>query len=145
MKKCETEEKWELDYNKFHALKDMKHSQADGYVFKLNFFVFGHKDVHVLLSPTDKPNIENGYTKDMSAYEIVIGGFGGARHVIRKTFEDDDLFEKVQLKDLVSEEKQTRVLIQLRNGIYGFCFCCFFQFQNLLRGTYIFFLFSKIE
>jgi len=114
-KKCETEETWELAYKKFHALKDLKHSQAEGYIFKLNFFIFGHKEVHVLLSPTDKPNIENGYTKDQSAYEVIVGGYGGARHVIRKTVEDDDLFEKVQIKDLVPEEKQTRVLIQLRN------------------------------
>lgn len=127
VKKCETEETWELQYNKFHALKDIKNSQADGYVFKLNFFIFGHKEVHVLLSPTDKPNIENGYTKDQSAYEVIVGGYGGARHVIRKTVEDDDLFEKVQLKDLVSEEKQTRVLIQLRNGL-----CDFFIFFALL-------------
>lgn len=118
MKKCEYEEAWELSYNKFHALKDLKHSQADGYVAKLNFFIFGNKEVHVLLSPTDKPDVVNGYTLGVSAYEVIIGGYGGARHVIRKTREDDDLFEKVQLKDLVPEEKQTRVLIQLRNGLF---------------------------
>lgn len=135
MKKCETEETWELQYNKFHALKDIKNSQADGYVFKLNFFIFGHKEVHVLLSPTDKPNIENGYTKDQSAYEVIIGGYGGARHVIRKTVEDDDLFEKVQLKDLVSEEKQTRVLIQLTNDGLLEVFVGEFQYKPFIKAV----------
>lgn len=65
VKKCETEETWELEYNKFHELKSLKNSQADGYVFKLNFFVFGEKEMHVLLSSTEKPNIEKE-----SAYEI---------------------------------------------------------------------------
>lgn len=65
VKKCETEETWELDYNKFHELATFKNSQADGYAFKLNFFVHGQKEVHILLSSTEKPNIE----KD-SAYEI---------------------------------------------------------------------------
>lgn len=134
MKKCKVEEKWELDYNKFHALKDLKYSQADGYVFKLNFFVFGNKEVHVLLSPTDEPHIENGFTKATSAYEVIIGGYGGARHVIRKTAEDDDLFEKVQLKDLVPENKQTRVLIQLRNDGLLEVFVGELQYKPLIKA-----------
>lgn len=65
MKKCDTEETWELEYQKFHELKSFKYSQADGYLFKLNFFVHGEKEVHILLSSIEKPNIE----KD-AAYEI---------------------------------------------------------------------------
>lgn len=148
MKKCETEETWELNYNKFHALKDLKNSQAEGYVFKLNFFIFGNKEVHVLLSPTDKLKVENGYTKDQSAYEVIVGGYGGARHVIRKTLEDDDLFEKVQIKDLVPEEKQTRVLMQLRNGLCGFSSCLFCpsnaNFYRIIFVTVSFFNFRRI-
>lgn len=63
--KCTVEETWELEYNKFHELKSFKNSQADGYLFKLNFFVHGKKEVHILLSATEKPNIEKE-----SAYEI---------------------------------------------------------------------------
>lgn len=63
--KCQTEETWELQYNKFHELKSLKNSQVDGYLFKLNFFIFGEKEVHILLSSTEKPNIETE-----SAYEI---------------------------------------------------------------------------
>lgn len=48
---------------------------------------------------------------------LVIAGYGGTRQVIRKTVEGDDLFEKVQLKDLISEEKQSRVLIQMTTGL----------------------------
>lgn len=47
----------------------------------------------------------------------MIGGYGGTRQVIRKTVEGDDLFEKVQLKDLISEENQSRVLIQMTKGL----------------------------
>lgn len=65
MKKCDTEEAWELEYNKFHELKSFKNSQADGYLFKLNFFVYGQKEVHILLATTENPNIE-----EESAYEI---------------------------------------------------------------------------
>lgn len=65
MKKCETEETWELEYNKFHELKSFKNSQADGYLFKLNFFVHGEKEAHILLSSIENPNIEKN-----SAYEI---------------------------------------------------------------------------
>lgn len=46
----------------------------------------------------------------------MIGGYGGTRQVIRKTVEGDDLFEKVQLKDLISESQQSRVLIQMTKG-----------------------------
>lgn len=63
--KCESEEAWELEYNKFHEISKLKNSQAEDYLFKLNFFVFGVKDVHVLLSSTEKPNIEKE-----AAYEI---------------------------------------------------------------------------
>lgn len=46
----------------------------------------------------------------------MIGGYGGTRQVIRKTLEGDDLFEKIQLKDLISDRQQSRVLIQMTNG-----------------------------
>lgn len=46
---------------------------------------------------------------------VVIGGYGNTQIVIRKTAEDE-LFEKVQLKDLLSETHQTRVLVQMTKG-----------------------------
>lgn len=46
----------------------------------------------------------------------MIGGYGGTRQVIRRTVEGDDLFEKVQLKDLISDSQQERVLIQMTKG-----------------------------
>lgn len=46
----------------------------------------------------------------------MLAGYGGTRQVIRKTVEGDDLFEKVQLKDLISDEQQHRVLIQMNKG-----------------------------
>lgn len=46
----------------------------------------------------------------------MIGGYGGTRQVIRRTIEGDDLFEKVQLKDLISDSQQERVLIQMTKG-----------------------------
>lgn len=49
----------------------------------------------------------------------VIAGYGGTRQVIRKTVEGDELFEKVQLKDLISEEHQNRVLIQMTKGLFN--------------------------
>lgn len=49
---------------------------------------------------------------------LVIGGYGGTRQVIRKTVEGDDLFEKVQLKELIPADKQTRVLIQMTTGSF---------------------------
>lgn len=63
--KCITEEAWELEYNTFHELKSFKNSETDGYLFKLNLLIFGQKEVHILLSATEKPNIEKE-----SAYEI---------------------------------------------------------------------------
>lgn len=65
MKKCEIEETWELEYNKFHELKTMKNTQSEKYLFKINFFVYGQKEVHILLSATEKPDIEKE-----AAYEI---------------------------------------------------------------------------
>lgn len=65
MSKCETEETWELEYKTFHDLKSFKNSQADGYLFKLNFFIYGQKEVHILLSNTKNPVIDQE-----SAYEI---------------------------------------------------------------------------
>lgn len=49
----------------------------------------------------------------------VLGGYGGTRQVIRKTVEGDDLFERVQLKDLISEDTQERVLIQMTKGSFS--------------------------
>lgn len=63
--KCEIEETWELEYKKFHEIKNIKNSQADGYLFRLQFLVYGQKEVHVLLSSTEKADLE----KDV-AYEI---------------------------------------------------------------------------
>lgn len=65
MGKCQTEESWELNFTKFHDVTTIKNSQADGYLFKLNLFVFAQREVHILLSATEKPDIEKE-----SAYEI---------------------------------------------------------------------------
>lgn len=46
---------------------------------------------------------------------VVIGGWGNTRQAIRKTT-DDDIFEQVQLRNLISEAKQTRVLVQMTPG-----------------------------
>lgn len=61
----------------------------------------------------------------------MIAGYGGTRQVIRKTVEGDDLFERVQLKDLISEDEQKRVLIQMTKGMI----CLFVKklnFPNIL-------------
>jgi len=65
------------------------------------------KDIHILLSDRKGIDVE----KD-AAYEIVIGGWGNTRQVLRKTT-DDDIFEKIELRNLVAENKQTRVLIKM--------------------------------
>lgn len=65
MKKCETEEAWELDYKKYHEIKTLKNTQFEGYLFRMNFLVYGQREVHVLLSATEKPDIDKE-----AAYEI---------------------------------------------------------------------------
>lgn len=52
----------------------------------------------------------------MHFFFSVIGGYGNTRQIIRKTA-GDELFEKVQLKDLITPDQPTRVLIQLSKGI----------------------------
>lgn len=47
----------------------------------------------------------------------VIGGWGNTRHVIKKTT-DDDVFEKLQLPELLTEEKQTKVVVQMTQGLF---------------------------
>lgn len=47
---------------------------------------------------------------------LVIGGYGNTRQIIRKTA-GDELFEKVQLRDLITLDQPTRILIQMTNGI----------------------------
>lgn len=49
-------------------------------------------------------------------FVLVVGGWGNTRQVIRKTIESEEIFEKIQLKDLVSEEQQTRIMIQMTKG-----------------------------
>lgn len=49
-------------------------------------------------------------------FVLVVGGWGNTRQVIRKTIESDEIFEKIQLKDLVSQEQQTRIMIQMTKG-----------------------------
>lgn len=46
----------------------------------------------------------------------VIGGWGNTRHVIKKTT-DDDVFEKLQLPELLTEDKQTKVVVQMTQGL----------------------------
>lgn len=65
VKKCEIEEAWELEYKKFHEIKTLKNTQSEGYLFKMNFLVYGQREVHVLLSATEKPDIDKE-----AAYEI---------------------------------------------------------------------------
>lgn len=50
----------------------------------------------------------------MNAFAVV-GGWGNTRQVIRKTT-DDDIFERVQLRNLVASDKQTRILLQMTLG-----------------------------
>lgn len=65
VKKCQYEEQWEHKYTKYHALSELKNTQAEGYLFRLPLLVYGPKDVHILLSETENVDSE----KD-PAYEI---------------------------------------------------------------------------
>lgn len=65
VKKCKWEEKWEHLYNEYHVISELKNTQAEGYVFRLEMLVYGSKDVHILLS--DKKDVD--IDKD-AAYEI---------------------------------------------------------------------------
>lgn len=58
-------ESYELEYKSFHLIENLKYNHADGYLFKLNFFVFGRKESHLLLSETEESNVEA-----KPAYEI---------------------------------------------------------------------------
>lgn len=131
-------ESYELDYKTFHSLESLKNSHADGYRFSLSFLVFGDREVHVLLAESEqanaeaKPAYEIGscrvsialFTRSMRSFSsicfclcwlAVIGGYGNTHILVRKTV-GDDVFEKVQLKDLLSTRHQTRVLIRMTNG-----------------------------
>jgi len=107
--KCKYEEHWENDYKTFHALSDFN-TQAEGYQFKVHFYAHGSQDVHVVLSATDKPNLE----KD-SVYEIIIGGWKNTRHVIRRK-KGEEVLEELHLPELLLENKQSKFLIQLTNN-----------------------------
>lgn len=65
-------------------------------------------------------------------FPTVIGGYGNTRQIIRKTLEGDDLFEKVQLKDLLSADGQTRIMIQMTKDGLLEVFVGDFQYKPII-------------
>jgi len=105
--KCKWYEAWENEYKQFHKLSDIKDSQADGYLVKLPLYVFGARDAHIVLSATDKPNWEAD-----NVYEIVIGAQKNTVQLLRRK-RGEELVQEVKLPNLLSEKKQTKVVVQL--------------------------------
>lgn len=64
MENCKFEEQWENKYTKFHEVSEIA-TQDENYHFNLEFYAYGGRDVHVLLSTIPKPDDGNG-----TAYEI---------------------------------------------------------------------------
>lgn len=58
---------------------------------------------------------EFNHKRSLTIVFSVIGGWGNTRQVIRRT-PIDEIFENVQLNNLLTEGKQTRVLIQMTPG-----------------------------
>lgn len=65
-------------YEKWLKLSDIEHIQPAGFIVRLPFFVQGSSNAHMIFSPVQYPSLNE------NVYEILIGGFGNTRIVIRK-------------------------------------------------------------
>lgn len=70
VKKCQWEEKWERLYNEYHVISDLKNTNAEGYLFRLEMLVHGSKDVHILLSDKKDVNIDKDPAYEIGEYRL---------------------------------------------------------------------------
>lgn len=51
----------DYDYKQFIPLKQIRHSQPEGYLARIVFYLQGSRDGHILFSVNDHPNYERDY------------------------------------------------------------------------------------
>ena len=103
---CKHYEKSKYEYTDFFNISDVRGSQPEGYLIRFPFKAYAGRDVHVVLSATNNPDFE----KD-AVYEILIGGWGNSRVLIRRKkrtdpmadFEYDQLLKKYEENDFTIE------------------------------------------
>lgn len=65
-------------YEKWLKLSDIENVKPSGFVVQFSFFAQGSANAHIIFSPVENPSLLD------DVYEVVLGGFGNTRIMIRK-------------------------------------------------------------
>lgn len=105
-KLCRYADATENEYNVFHKITDITAIRTEGYIVNFPFYIQGERDAHVLFTTEPKAN------RDANEYEILIGGWGNQRVIIRRK-QGANVLREVQLVDILANDKWIAFLIQI--------------------------------
>lgn len=93
-------------YLDFVKLLEIPHVQPEGYILRLPFYLRAKANAFILLSKEENPS------PDDDAYEIVLGGWGNTRVVIRKRINGAVLADYF-IPDLLSEHRRKKFVLEI--------------------------------
>lgn len=70
-KECKRFEAWEYDYSQFIDVRQIENSQPDGFIIKFTTYVLGTRDVHILLSTTETPDLVNDEVYEFGMFYLI--------------------------------------------------------------------------
>lgn len=87
-------------YENWLQLSEIEHAKASGFLVQLSFFVQGSSNAHLVFSPIGNPSpLDN-------VYEVIIGGFGNMRTMIRKRI-DGVLLAHAIISNILSVDRRS--------------------------------------
>lgn len=78
---------------------------------RLQFYVMASRDAHIVFSATESPN----WTRD-NVYEILVGGWGNERTLIRRKRQDSDMTVEYT-SNVLQKDNILQLLIEISNGM----------------------------
>jgi len=102
-KKCKNVQAWKDKYVDFIKVSSIQGAQNDEFLIQLPYYVEGVRDANILLSTDANADSKN-------SYEIVIGGWGNSRNLIRK---NNQVLAKVKEFNILSETRPVKIIVEV--------------------------------
>lgn len=93
-------------YAQYVTLTDIEGSRPEGYNFRVPFYVRGPENAHVLFTSVQHP------TELHNAYELILGGWGNRRILLRKRI-NGAILADVYWPNVISEWKRKKFIFQI--------------------------------
>lgn len=95
-------------YGNWFKLSDIENSKPSGFVTQFSFFIQGPANAHVVFSPIENPSLTE------NVYEVMIGGFGNTRVMIRKRI-NGHILADAMIPNVLNPLKKKQFVFEVSN------------------------------